>query len=128
MSKILIVDDDPKICTQLKKFLEEMNHSVIVTHSKIETLEIIKNMKPDVIILDLMMRGLGGLEVLEQVRQFDERVRIIVMSALTNESTCVESLDTGADMYITKPVDYYHLTTNILPHLTSMKQLNYSSN
>ncbi len=124
VSKVLIIDDDPNICTQLKRFLEEMNHSVLVSHGETEALEKIKDMKPDIIILDLIMGGIGGMEVLKQVRQFDKRVSIITMSALTNESICTESLDTGADMYITKPVDYYHLTTNILPHLINIKQSN----
>jgi DNA-binding response OmpR family regulator len=44
--------------------------------------------------------------------------------ATTNESICREALETGADMYITKPVDFYHLTTNILPHFIKTKRLN----
>ena len=124
MSKILIVDDDPKICTQIENFLEEMDHRVLVSYGENEALNKIKSLKPDIMILDLIMGGLGGMEVLKQVRQFDKKVGIIMMSALTNELICTEALEAGADMYITKPIDYYHLATNILPHLEKTMQLN----
>jgi DNA-binding response OmpR family regulator len=45
-----------------------------------------------------------------------------MISGLTNEAICAEALEKGADMYITKPVDFYHLTTNILPHLIRTKE------
>jgi two-component system alkaline phosphatase synthesis response regulator PhoP len=124
MSKILIVDDSPNTCTLLKSFLEEINHTVFVSYDEIDALKKIENLKPDIIILDLVMGEIGGMEVLKQVRQFDKKAGIIMISGLTNESTCTESLETGADMYITKPVDYYHLATNILPHLIKIKELN----
>ena len=57
-------------------------------------------------------------------RAFNKRVGIIMISASTNESTCTEVLEDGADMYITKPVDFHYLTTNILPHLMKTKDLN----
>jgi DNA-binding response OmpR family regulator len=84
----------------------------------------IVDFKPDIIILDLIMSGIGGMEVLKQVRVFDKDVGIIMISAITNESICEEALEAGADMYITKPVDYDHLATNILPHLIETKGLN----
>lgn len=117
MSKILIVDDSPNTCTLLKNFLEELNHNVFVSYEEMDALKKIVDLKPDIIILDLIMCGIGGMEILKLVRQFDKRVGIIMISALKNELVCKESLDTGADIYITKPIDYYHLTTNILPHL-----------
>ena len=55
MSKILIVDDEPDICNQLKKFLEEMNHCVLVSHDGAGALEKTKILNPDVIILDYML-------------------------------------------------------------------------
>ncbi len=120
MSKILIIDDDPEICTQLKKFLEEMNHCISVSNNGTEALEKTKNLKPDIIILDLLLGKISGIEVLKQIRQFNKKVSIIMMSALTNEFVFTKSLETGADMYMTKPVDYYRLATNILPRFIKL--------
>jgi DNA-binding response OmpR family regulator len=64
------------------------------------------------------------MKVLKQVREFDKNLGIIMISASTNESICKEALEAGADMYITKPVDYYHLATNTLPQLIKTKELN----
>ncbi len=124
MSKILIVDDNPNACTLLRDFLEEINHNVFVSYDEIDALKKIENLKPDIVILDLIMDGIGGMEVLKQVRQVDKKVGIVMISGLTNESICTEALEKGADMYITKPVDYNHLATNILPHLIKTKGLN----
>ncbi len=67
---------------------------------------------------------MGGMEVLKQAREFDRNVGIIMISVSTNESICKETLEAGAGMYITKPVDFYHLTTNILPHVSKTKKQN----
>ncbi len=124
MSTILIVNDSRSTCTLLKIFLEEMNHNVLVSYDEEDAIkEIMFFKEPDIIILDLVMDGMGGMEVLKKVRTFNKRVGIIMISGLTNESICADALEKGADMYITKPVDYYHLTTNILPHLIKTKGL-----
>jgi DNA-binding response OmpR family regulator len=96
-----------------------MNHNAFISNEENDALEKIVNLKPDIIILDLII---GGMEVLKQVRGFDKNVGIIMISGFTNESICTEALDAGADMYITKPVDFHHLTTNILPHLIKTKE------
>ncbi len=124
MSNILIVDDSLSACILLKNFLEEMNHNVFISNEENDALKkIIFFKEPDIIILDLVMDGMGGMEVLKKVRTFNKRVGIIMMSGLTNKSICADALEKGADMYITKPIDYYHLTTNILPLLIKTKEL-----
>ena len=117
MSKISIVDDSPSTCTRLKSFLEEINYNIFVSYDETDAFKKIVDLKPDIIILDLVMNGIGGMEVLKQVRTFNKEVGIIMISGLANESICTEALEKGADMYITKPIDFYHLVTNILPHL-----------
>ncbi len=123
MSKILIIDDCSDICEILKTFFEKTNHKVFVSNEENDALEKIRDCNPDIIILDLVMNDIGGMEVLKQVREFNKEVGIIMISGLTNESICTDALENGADMYITKPIDFYHLTTNILPHLIKTKEL-----
>jgi DNA-binding response OmpR family regulator len=124
MCNVLIVDDSTSTCTLLKDFLEEINHNVLISNEENEALRKKIDLKPGIIILDLIMDGIGGIEVLKQVRTFNKEVGIIMISTDTNETICMEALETGADMYITKPVDFNHLATNILPHLIKTKGLN----
>jgi CheY-like chemotaxis protein len=63
MSKILVVDDEVKACTLLKRFLETKKHDVITSYSGEDALEKVKSEKPDLILLDIRMPGLDGLEV-----------------------------------------------------------------
>ena len=117
MSKILIVDDNVNACFLLKSFLEEMDHNIFVSHSGSDALEKVMNLKPDVMLLDIIMDGIGGIEVLRKVRQFDKNIGIIMVSALIDGATCKEAMENGADEYLTKPIDYYHLHKCILVDL-----------
>lgn len=117
MSKILIVDDDVNACLLLKSFLEELDHDIIVSHSGADALEKVNNLKPDIMLLDLIMNGIDGMEVLRRVRLFDKNIGIIMVSAVMNEKICQEALEKGADEFITKPVDYDHLNECILVDL-----------
>jgi DNA-binding response OmpR family regulator len=117
MSKILIVDDNVDACFLLKSFLEEMDYDIIVSHSGADALEKVKDLKPDVMLLDIIMEGIGGIEVLKRVRLFNKNIGIIMVTALVDEATCKEALESGADKYLTKPIDYYHLHKCILVDL-----------
>ena len=117
MSKILIVEDNVNASYLLKSFLEEMDHEVIVSHSGMDALEKVKSLKPDIMLLDIIMVGMDGMEVLRRVRLFDKNIGIIMVSALIDEALCKKALENGADEYITKPFDYKHLNECILVDL-----------
>ncbi len=88
-----------------------------ISHSGKEALEIVKSLKPDIMLLDIVMEEIGGMEVLRRVRQIDENIGIIMVSALMDEVFCKKALENGADEYITKPFDYEHLNECILVDL-----------
>lgn len=117
MSKILIVDDNPNACHLLKSFLEEMGHDVTVSHNGADALEKVKNLKPDIMLLDIIMEGIYGIEVLKRVRLFDKNIGIIMVSAMMDEGVYKEALEIGANEYITKPIDFKHLNECILVDL-----------
>jgi Response regulator containing CheY-like receiver, AAA-type ATPase, and DNA-binding domains len=117
MSKILIVDDNVNACFLLKSFLEEMDHDVTMSYCGADALEKVKNLKPDIMLLDIIMKGMGGMEVLRQVRLFDKNIGIIMVSGLIDEAFCKKAYENGADEYITKPFDYKHLNECILVDL-----------
>ncbi len=122
MSKILIVDDNVDACFLLKSFLEEMDYDVIESHSGADALEKVKSLKPDIMLLDIIMEGMDGMEILRRVRLFDKSIGIIMVSGVRDEGICKEALGKGADEYITKPIDFKHLDECILVDLIMRKK------
>ncbi|GAX59993.1 response regulators consisting of a cheY-like receiver domain and a winged-helix DNA-binding domain [Candidatus Scalindua japonica] len=117
MNTILVVDDNTNICYMMKHYLEEMKYDVITSHSGMDALEKVKNLKPDVMLLDIVMTGMGGLEVLRRVRLFDKDIGIIMISGLLDNTFSKTAFENGADEYITKPFDLDHLHECILVDL-----------
>ena len=122
MSKILIVDDDKNACFLLKTFLDEVGYDVSVSHSGMDAVEKVKQMKPDIMLLDLIMDGINGMEVLRRIRLFDNSISIIMVTGVTDEGIGKEALEKGADEYITKPIDFEHLSECILVDLIMKKK------
>ncbi|MBT3355402.1 MAG: response regulator [Candidatus Scalindua sp.] len=117
MGKILIVDDNDNACYMLKSYLEEMGHDVTDSQSGADALEKVKSLKPDIMLLDIIMEGMDGMEILRRVRLSNKNIGIIMVSGVSDEKICNEALDKGADEYITKPIDFKHLNECILVDL-----------
>jgi two-component system KDP operon response regulator KdpE len=100
--RVLVVDDEPQIRRALRVGLVNHGYEVQVAASGEEALDLAASAPPDLIILDLMLPNLTGLEVCTELRQWSE-VPIIVLSARGQERDKVEALDLGADDYLTKP-------------------------
>ncbi len=122
MSKILIVDDELKACELLKRFLESKEYDVIVTNNGEDAIEKTKSEKPDAMLLDIRMPGMEGTEVLKRVREFDKDVGIIMVTAVKDEAIGKKALKSGADEYITKPIDFNYLETTLLVDLIIRKK------
>lgn len=99
---VLIVDDDAKITTLLKGYFDRENYTVIIASDGVSGLTSIKKNKPDVVILDYMLPGMDGLEVLKQARKVSS-VPVIMLTARDEESDKLLGLEVGADDYIAKP-------------------------
>lgn len=102
MAKILIVDDDRSLLRALTIALRARGHDVVVAHHAMEGIEQVTLQLPDVVVLDLGLPDMDGIEVCRRVRQWTT-VPIIVLSAAGSESRKVTALDAGADDYVTKP-------------------------
>ena len=101
--KILVIDDDPAITELLKILLAPATSDILTTNSGKEGVELVKNESPEVVILDLMMPGMDGWQVCNQIRTFSN-VPILVFSALDSPGMVASALDAGADDYLVKPV------------------------
>ena len=100
--RILVVDDEPRIINFLKIKLEASGYKVIVAASGREALELMPTAQPDLVVLDVMMPGIVGLETLRRVRAASS-VPVIILSAKESSDDKVKGLKLGADDYLAKP-------------------------
>jgi two-component system alkaline phosphatase synthesis response regulator PhoP len=99
---ILVVDDEPKIVKLTRDYLVKDGYRVISASDGINALELARSEKPDLVVLDLMLPGMDGLEVCRTLRQEGD-IPIIMLTARSEETDQVVGLELGADDYITKP-------------------------
>jgi two-component system KDP operon response regulator KdpE len=111
-ARILVVDDEPQIRRSLQVNLEGSGYAVEAVETGEGALSSFRNRRPDVIILDLIMPGMGGVEVVRRIRE-SSTVPIIVLSAMGEEARKVEALELGADDYMTKPFGMDELLARI---------------
>jgi two-component system, OmpR family, KDP operon response regulator KdpE len=102
--KVLVIDDEPQIRRALRAGLEPEGYTVLLAASGEEGLDLAALHGPDLVILDLAMPGIDGLEVCRQLREWSQ-VPILVLSVREESRDKVEALDLGADDYVTKPFD-----------------------
>ena len=122
MSHILIIDDDIHINEMLEEVLIQEGYQVSHAYSGTEALLFLANEKPDLILLDLMLPGLTGEEVLPQI----EKIPVIVMSAMVEVKDKVALLLNGAEDYITKPFEIEELLARIVVQLRKSTRLDSS--
>ena len=111
-SLILLVEDEKKILDMLSKHLRQEGFGVALATDGLEALQIWQDIKPDLIVLDLMLPGLSGWEVLKRIRQ-KNNTPIIVLTARADEVDKLLGLELGADDYITKPFSPRELALRI---------------
>jgi DNA-binding response OmpR family regulator len=103
VSRVLLVEDDPAVREGARLALRRQGHEVAATGSGEEGLAQLRSFRPDVVVLDLMLPGMSGLEVCRRIRA-DSQLPIIMMTAMGDDVDIVVGLETGADDYVVKPV------------------------
>jgi DNA-binding response OmpR family regulator len=119
MQRLLIVDDDASITDYLKRGLSLEGFSVQVAASGEAALAILREQHQDLVILDWMLPGIDGLEVLKRLRKVDQHLPVIFLTAKDTPQDQIESLELGADDFITKPVRFEVLLARIRVRLRS---------
>lgn len=103
-AKILIVDDEPDMLELLSMIITEKTpYEVITTNNPLEAPELVKNNTFDLIISDLKMPGMDGLELLNSIKKIDENLTVIIITAYGTIESAVETMHKGAFDFITKP-------------------------
>lgn len=105
MSKILVVDDESSIRETLAMFLSEKGHELCGAASGQEGITLFESFNPDVIILDIRLPDLNGLEVLSQMRSRNSMAKVIMITAFQDMDTTIQAMKRGAYDYIHKPLD-----------------------
>ncbi|MEN9564741.1 MAG: hypothetical protein RIR73_2985 [Chloroflexota bacterium] len=112
MTKILVIDDEPSITNLVSAYLKPEGYEVFTAADGNAGLKAARAFKPDLIILDLMLPGIDGIELLSRLRRESE-VYVIMLTARTEETDKIIGLSVGADDYVTKPFSPRELTARV---------------
>lgn len=105
MAQILIVDDDAQLRKSFTKLLAQEGHDIRTANSGESGIAAVRESLPDLIVMDVRMPGMTGLEAFERIRQIDQRVPVIIMTAYGTTETAIEATKMGAFDYILKPFE-----------------------
>ena len=120
MAKILVVDDEPSIVNLIAAYLKPEGYEVLTAIDGPSGLKAARTFKPDLIILDIMLPGIDGIELLSRLRR-ESGVYIILLTAKTEETDKIVGLSIGADDYVTKPFSPRELTARVKAALRRVK-------
>jgi DNA-binding response OmpR family regulator len=101
--RVLVVDDDPTVSDVVRRYLERAGFAVSLATDGPDALDVVERDHPDLVVLDLMLPGIDGLEVCRRLRTRTPEVPVVMLTALGEEADRVLGLELGADDYLTKP-------------------------
>ena len=122
MKRILIVEDDSSIAELERDYLEVAGFDVTISQDGVEGLKAIQNNEFDLILLDIMLPGLDGLEILKSMKE-DKDIPVLLVSAKKEEIDKIKGLSLGADDYITKPFSPGELVARVKAHMENYERL-----
>src|ERR1044071_9203378 len=126
MSKLLLVDDDQDVLYSIRRNLESPEIEIATASSGEEGLKVIPKIKPDLVLMDIRMGGITGLETLRRIREMDTRLLVILMTAYGTTQTAIEAMKLGAYDYLLKPFDVVKLkeiVSNAIKAAQDMRQI-----
>ena len=112
-TKILIVDDQEYFRKKISDMLLEEKFVVLEADNGIQAMETYQQNKPDIVLLDITMPDMDGLAALKQLRSLDSRAKIVMLTALGQESIVLEAIKSGARDFVIKPFEREHLLNTI---------------
>jgi len=119
--KILTVDDEMGIDSFFYEFFTARNYEVFSAMDGKEALRIVQKERPRIILLDINMRGMDGIETLVEIRRIDKDAVIIMVTAVKDEDTIKKAIGLGANDYITKPLSLEYLDRVVLLKFMSLQ-------
>lgn len=120
---ILIVDDNPEICSLIGDYLSKKGYSVITAGSGEEALDKFKSIRPILVMLDVRLPGMDGIMTLRRIREIDEKVGIIMITGVKDQEVFEQAKELGVYEYIVKPFDLNYLDTCVLVRICIVSAL-----
>ena len=117
MSRVLVVDDEESVREVLKTFLNERGYVVAEAASGPLAIASMDSFRPDIVLLDIRMPGMDGIEVLQRLKERRKDIPVLMVTATDDEDIARQAIRLGASDYITKPFSFAQLETNLMVHL-----------
>lgn len=121
MAKIIIIDDDESTRETLSTYLTELNFETYSADCGKKGIDMVKKINPDLVISDVNMPDINGLEVLKYIKEFDDLIQVIIITAFDDMNTTIQAMQKGAYDYLEKPVDINRLKISINRSLENRK-------
>jgi len=108
MITLLVVDDEKGLAETVRNFFRNRGFTIEAVNSGEEALDSIKKKRPDIVLLDIRMKGINGLDTLEKIKKIDNSIKVIMVTVMDEKAIIDKARELGADEYITKPfmMDY----------------------
>lgn len=120
MPKILIVDDEKDTADMLARRFSSQDYEVETAHSGETAVEKVKAIRPHIMLLDIQMPGMDGIEALKQAREADPSLGIIMVTGLPDEEVARNAMHLGAHDFVTKPIDFNYLSLSVSTKVIDM--------
>ena len=111
---IFVVDDETESCKYIEEYLVQHGYRVWCTSDPRIVLDQVKNLKPAIVLLDIVMPGISGIELLKNIRKMNPETQVIMMTAVKDEDVCRECIEAGAADFIIKPFSLEQIKATIL--------------
>lgn len=115
MIRLLIVDDELPICDFLREFFIKKNYTVFFTAKAKDVMPLVKKERPHIVLLDIKMADISGIEILRRIKENDNGIKVIMLTAVDDEAMIKLAREYGASDYVTKPFTLDRLERDILP-------------
>lgn len=119
--KIVIIDDEMEVGEVIKDFLDEEGYETHISTDAQKGLDLVQKIQPELVLLDILMPKIGGLECLKRIKAFRPQTIVIVISGIEDEEVAKQAIRRGAFDYIHKPFDLVYLKENLLARIFDEK-------
>ncbi|MFN3479683.1 MAG: sigma-54-dependent transcriptional regulator [Thermodesulfovibrionales bacterium] len=123
-NKILVVDDQRTVCYSLQRFLQSEGYNVHTATSGEDALSVLNDIKPDLVIMDVRMPEMDGIEVLRKIKESHPQIQVIMMTAFSTTEKAIQAIKLGAYDYLTKPFDNDELLIRVRDAIKTKELMN----